>query len=215
VALLSVMDVIEEAYERIQHDPRAGYDYRTARRSIDIMMSDWANRGLNLWTVEERVYPLIAGQASVALDADIFDVMDAVIRDPTATPPLDIGLDRMSQTDYLSLPYKDMPGMPSRYMVTRSTPPMTATLWQVTDRPREFVVNALRIIPSLSGYAGPFAIPERFQNALISGLAYHLAMKKNPDRVQQMMALYERDFEIAAGEDRDRSSFFFVPEVTL
>jgi hypothetical protein len=213
MAVLGLVDLIEEAFERIGVNPRAGYDFRSAKRSLNILLSDWANRGLNLWTVEERSYPVAQGQASIVLDADIFDVMDAVIRDPSVTPPFDLAMDRISPTDYLNVPYKDMPGTPTQYMVRRGLPPMTMFLWQVPDRAMEVVVNQLKMLPSVPNYQSAVQIPERFQAALISGLAYQLAIKRAPQRLAEMRALYEDDYERAAAEDRDRSSFFFAPDI--
>lgn len=207
------MEIIEEAYERIGVDPRAGYDYKTARRSLNILLSDWANRGLNLWSVEEGVYPVIAGVADVTISAGIFDIMDAVWRDTTVTPPFDLNMERMSPTDFLSIPFKSMSGTPSRYLVRRATSGVSVVLWQVPSRNGSLVVNQLRASAEIVGYQNPMVLPTRFQNALISGLAYHLAMKRDRSLMGDMRAIYEADYEIAAAEDRDRSSFYFSPEV--
>lgn len=214
MAMLSLMEMIEEAYERIGVDPRAGYDYRTARRSLNIILSDWSNRGLNLWSIQQQTYPVGAGVQDISLDPSVFDLIDAAFRDTSTAQPFDLNLDRMSPSDFLSIPYKQMPGIPTRYLVRRGTGILTVTLWQVPHRSGELVVNQLRVSDELTGYSSPIQIPERFQNALISGLAYNLALKRAPARVEMMKVLYEQDFQIAADEDRDRSSFMFIPEVT-
>lgn len=210
---LSVLDMIEEAYDRIQVDGRAGYDLRSARRSLDILLSEWTNRGLNLWTVEQATYALPSGTSMITLASDAYDVMDVVLRDNSVTPAFDLNLDRMSPTDYLNIPYKDMTGTPTRFLMRRTYNTTTLTVWQVPTKDYVLAVNQLKIIPTISGYTSAIQIPDRFQAALISGLAYNLSLKRNPARSAELKAYYEDDFTRAADEERDRSSMFIAPDI--
>lgn len=210
---LSIVEMIEEAYERIQIDPRAGYDMRSAKRSLNILLSEWTNRGLTLWTVEQGTYPLPTGTSSVVMNTSYYDVLDAALRDTSVTPNFDITLDRISPTDYLSNPFKDMRGFPTQFVVNRTFNSATITVWQVPNRDYTLVVNQLKIVPTVLGYTSAVEIPERYQAAMISGLAHQLALKKNPGRSPELKAYYEEDFERASAEDRDRSSFFVAPEI--
>lgn len=210
---LSIVEMIEEAYERIQIDPRAGYDMRSAKRSLNILLSEWTNRGLHLWTIEQGSYPLPSGTSTVSIAAGFYDVMDVVLRDSSVTPPFDITMDRMSPTDYLAQPFKAMTGLPTQYVVQRTYNSATITVWQVPNRDYTLVVNQLKVITDLAGYTSPIEIPDRFQAALISGLAHQLSLKKNPARSPELKAYYEEDFQRAGDEDRDRSSFFMAPEI--
>jgi hypothetical protein len=211
---LSLLDLIDEAFERIQINPRAGYDMRSAKRSLDILLSDWTNRGLNLWTVEQATYPAPIGTTAVLINPTAYDVMDAVIRDTSVTPPFDLALSRVSPTDFLNIPFKTMRGTPSQFTITRTHNSTTMNIWMVPDRDCVLLVNQLKVIPSLTGYTSSIEIPPRFQAALISGLAHQLSLKKNPQRSAELKAYYEEDFQRAADEERDRSSLYVVPDMS-
>ncbi len=213
MATLSLIDMIDEAYERIQYDPRAGFDFRSAKRSLDVLLSDWTNRGLNLWTVEEVQVPLATGTSTVLLGSGYYDIQDAVLRDTSVTPAFDLGLERTSATDFLNIPFKTMRGMPTKFQMIRTFDTTTIQVWMVPDRDYVLVLNMLKIIPELPNYTSAVEIPARFQAALISGLAHQLALKKNPARAQELKMYYEDDFERASAEERDRSSTFIAPEL--
>jgi hypothetical protein len=212
MALLPLWEMIEEAFERLQLDPRSGYDFRTAKRSLDLLQKDWANRGLNLWTVERREYPIAIGQTSIVLDADVHDLMDAVIADMNE-PRMDLAMLRTSITDMLTISFKQMKGRPTRYSVQRGPNVYTATIWPVPIVAMRMLVNQMTTLPPTTQFNGSPVIPERFEGAMISGLTFYLAQKKAPKRIAELRALYEDDFTRAANEDRDRSSIFIAPEI--
>jgi hypothetical protein len=214
MALLPLWEMIEESYERIQIDPRAGYDYRTARRSLDLLQKEWANRGVHLWTIVTRNYPALKGVKEITIDAVAHDVMDAVVRDTSVTPPFDTALNRVSLTDWLTgTPFKDMPGRPTRYSVRRLATSVIVMPWPIPDRDYVVVINQMEIIKGATGFMGVPVIPERFEGAMIAGLAYYLAQKKNVKRLAETRMLYEEEFQRAFNEDRDRASVFMSPEI--
>ncbi|UMO75988.1 hypothetical protein [Planktothrix phage Pra-JY27] len=211
---LTIWEIIEEAYERIQIVPHAGYDFRSAKRSLDLLRDEWANRGLHLWSIEERPYAVAAGANEIILDAEAHDLLDAVIRDPLAAVPFDLELDRMSLSDWLSLPFKDIRARPTRYAVRRQIDRVVVVLWQTPDRPYQLRVNQLRVLSPSGAFDATAGIPIRFQEAMIAGLAAKLAVKRAPQRLAEMRALYEEAFQLAADEDRDRSGFVVRPEIS-
>ncbi len=117
-------EIIEEAYERCGLESRTGYDLRTARRSLNLLFMDWANRGLNLWTIEQRSLALVAGDPEYDLPADTVNILSAVVRTGTGTNQQDITLDRISQNEYLHVPDKFTKSRPSQYYLQRTATPV-------------------------------------------------------------------------------------------
>lgn len=204
---LDVTDYIEEAFERCGLELRTGYDLKTAKRSLNLMLAEWANRGLNQWTVEQTTVSLVAGTGDYSLGADTIDVLDATVRRDN----VDYSLGRISRNDYLTLPDKTTTGRPSDFYVDRQINP-TLRLWPRPENSTdEVILNRLVRIDDADDYTNTLQIPFRFYPCLAAGLAYYLALKRAPDRVQMLKALYEEEFDRAASEDRDRSSFNIVP----
>lgn len=129
---LDVNDLIEEAFERCGRELRTGYDFRTARRSLNLLTIEWANRGINLWTVEQGVIPMVTGQAMYPLPVDTIDLMDMVIRQNNGTlNQIDINISRIAEPTYMSLPNKLAQGRPIQVWINRQSGqenPSTATL---------------------------------------------------------------------------------------
>jgi len=124
---LNTAEVIEEAFELAGLEMRTGYDAATARRSLNIMFSDWANRGINLWTVEQVTLDLTSGTSTYTLNSYDVDVLEAVVRvfdSTTSSSYSDISIDRISRSEYLSLPDKTITGRPSQYFVDRKETPV-------------------------------------------------------------------------------------------
>ena len=119
---LDVNDLIEEAFERCGKELRSGYDFRTARRSLNLLTIEWANRGINLWTVEQGAIPMVTGQAMYPLPVDTIDLMDMVIRQNNATlNQIDINISRIAEPTYMSLPNKLAQGRPIQVYVNRQS----------------------------------------------------------------------------------------------
>lgn len=214
---LDLGEIIQEAYERLGILMLSGMDYRMARRSIDIMMQEWANRGLNLWTVEEATQVLTAGDATYDLPADCIDIIEAVLRTGTGTSQQDVSLTRISVSTYATLPNKQVSARPVEYYVDRQRTP-TVTVWPVPDSSQTYTLvywQLRRIQDTGQPASNIMDMPTRFLPALVAGLAYYLAMKKPQamNRAVALKAVYEEQWELAAGEDRSRASFRFVPYI--
>tara|TARA_R110000823_G_scaffold221522_1_gene350013 strand:+ start:102 stop:770 length:669 start_codon:yes stop_codon:yes gene_type:complete len=205
---LDVSEYIEEAFERCGVEVRTGYDLKTARRSLNLLLAEWANRGLNQWTIKQRSFTVTQSDGTYPLGTDIIDILSVVVkRDGT-----DYSLDRMSRDGFISIPNKTSESRVNQFFLDRQTTPVL-NLWPLPDNSTDVVYyNALTRMDDADTYTNTLAMPFRFYPCLAAGLAYYIAMKKAPDRVQILKALYEEEFERAATEDRDRASFNVVPQ---
>lgn len=206
-------EIIMEAYERCGLQVREGYDARTARRSLNLMFAEWANRGLNLWTIEQREVTLTANVHEYDLPADTVDALSAVIRTNAGTSnQQDITIDRIGSAEYLHVPNKFTPSRPAQYFVQR-TVPAKLFLYPAPDATQQYVFRyyAIRRIQETGAFTNTADISFRFLPCMIAGLAYYLAVKKAPERIQILKQFYEEEFARAAAEDRERSSYFAVP----
>jgi hypothetical protein len=212
-------EIAEEAYERAGLELANGYDLRTARRSLDLLFLEWQNRGINLWTVDEqKTSTLTADVATVTLASNTVAVLEMVLRenDGDATAQSDIELSRISRDTYYGIPTKLSTGRPTQVYIDRKVDSVTATLWQVPDKSGTYtlVYNRVRRMAD-AGPGGTYTadVPDRFWPALISGLAYKLALKR-PEasgRVPILKQDYEEQFGLAAAEDREKAPLRFVP----
>ena len=206
---LDVGEAIEEAYERCGLEMRTGYDAKTARRSLNIMFSEWANRGLNLWTVEQNTQALTSGTASYTFNADHTDLLEVVIR----RSGTDFSLSRMSRGDYLNLPNKDQSGRPSQYYFDRKITP-SVILWPTPDSSSDSLIYYyVRRIQDADTLQNTNDIPFRFLPCLVAGLAYYISMKKAPERIQILKSVYEEEFQRASDEDEDRVPLKLTPDI--
>lgn len=205
-----IMDIIEEAYERAGLDARTAYDVRTARRSLNILAMEWANRGLNLWTVQQGTISLAQGTATYTLPSDTIDVIEMVVN----AGGTDYHINRISVSDYANIPNKTTAGRPLQAYVAR-TVPSTITVWPVPDSGYTLTYWRLRRMQDVTAGGQTLDLPFRFLPAMIAGLAMHIAMKR-PEataRAPGLAAYYEQQFQLAADEDRDRASVFFTPYI--
>jgi len=206
---LDVAEIIEEAYERCGLEARTGYDFKTARRSLNLMFADWANRGVNLWTVKQGTQVLTAGTATYAFSDDYTDLLEVVIR----RSGVDYELSRMSRGEYLTLPNKTTEGRPSQYYFNRQTIP-EITLWATPDSSTDTLIfYYVKRIEDAATLVNTTDAPFRFLPCMIAGLAYYIAMKKAPDRIQLLKAVYEEEFQRAADEDEDRVPLKLQPSL--
>lgn len=205
---LDVADYVEEAFERCGFDVRTGYDMKTAKRSLNLLLADWANRGLNQWTIKQRSVTMVADDGEYDLGADVIDVLSVVVRrDGT-----DYALDRLSRAEYIDIPTKASTGRVNQFFVDRQLTPVLK-LWPVSDNSTDVVYyDALTRMDDADTFTNTLDLPFRFYPCLAAGLAYYLALKRAPERVQLLKAVYEEEFERAASEDRDRASFNVVPK---
>jgi len=209
---LSIDEVVEEAYERCGMRVTAGYQLKSARRSLDLLFLDWANRGLNLWTIEQATSSLTSDTTSFDLATDTVNVLSAVIRDSSSGTNTDISIERISREEYLNVPDKSTKARPSQYYVERTITPKVY-LYPTTDKAYTFVYYRIRRIQDAGEYTNETDVNFRFLPCLASGLAYQLSLKFSPDRTAALKQLYEEDFARAAAEDRDTASVSFVPDL--
>lgn len=215
---IDLLDIIEEAYELVGTELRSGYDLKTARRSIDLLMREWGNRGINLWTVTSDTLDFDAEETSGTLGTDIIDVIEAYWRTGSGTSQTDRTMTRMSVSEYSHIANKNQTGQPSRFFINRTETP-TIYVWPVPVEAGTLVYWKLRRIEDTGAYGNTMDIPTRFLPALTTGLAYYLAMKAgNTDsmtaRIQMLQAEYERQFVLASEEDRERASVWLVPDLS-
>jgi hypothetical protein len=284
---LDVAEYVEEAFERCGLETRTGYDVETARRSLNLLFADWANRGLNRWTISQETltlaqdvseYPLgtltisvgsvsgtfsagetltggtsaatasitsvvSASSLAITIPSGTFaasetitggtsaatatvssavefdnvqssiDILSAVIRtDSGTTSQSDISIGRISRDEFISIPSKKSSSRPSQFYVDRQITPVIK-LWPTPDSSTGYILvyDRLQRIQDADTFTDTMAVPFRFYPCLTAGLAYYLAMKRAPERVQLLKAVYEEEFERAASEDRDRASLSLVP----
>lgn len=206
---LDVADYIEEAFERCGLEVRTGYDLKTAKRSMNLMFADWANRGLNQWTIEQRTITVTASDGDYDLGVDVIDILSLVVR----RSGTDYALDRVSRDEYLNIPTKTTTGRPSQYFVDRQINPVLK-LWPLPDNSTDVIIyDALTRMDDADTYTNTAAVPFRFYPALAAGLAYYISVKRAPDRMQMLKALYEEELGRAMDEDRDRASFRVAPDL--
>ena len=205
---LDVADYIEEAFERCGLEIRTGYDLQTARRSMNLMLAAWANRGLNQWTIEQRTQALTAADTDYSLGTDVIDILSAVVR----RSGTDFSLSRISRDSYLAIPTKTSSGRPTQFFLDRQITP-NLKIWPAPENSTDVIIyDALTRIQDADTAANTLEVPFRFYPCLTAGLAYYLSMKKNPQLTQMLKVIYEEEFQRAMGEDRDRSSFTVTPE---
>lgn len=213
---LDLTEVVEEAFERAGAEMRSGYDLRTARRSLNLLFADWANRGINMWTIEQGSIPLVAGTATYVLPADTVDLLDHVVRtnDGVTALQTDISITRISMPTYSSIPNKLTEGRPIQLYVERLNTPQF-TVWPVPETGSSYtlVYWRLRRIQDAGSGVNTMDMPFRFLPAMIAGLAYYLALKV-PDGMARLDVLkqqYDESWQLASGEDRERAAVRFVP----
>ena len=206
---LDVSDYIEEAFERCGKEMRTGYDLKTAKRSLNLLFADWANRGLNQWTIQQVTTTLTQGVSEINVGADTIDILSIVVRrDGT-----DYGIDRLSRDDYINIPNKTQQSRSSQWFLDRLISPVLK-LWPVPDNSTDQIIyNRLVRLDDADSATDTLQIPFRFYPALAAGLAYYIAIKKAPDRIQLLKSLYEEEMQRAMDEDRDRASFNIVPSL--
>ena len=221
---LDLNTIIEEAFERCGAELRTGYDFRTAKRSLGLLLMDWANRGINLWTLEEGQQVLTYNQGTYDLPVDTVDLLDHVIRTGSGTNQQDINISRISSSTYLSIPNKNATGRPIQIWINRRTGATSAagvvqypqyTVWPKPDNSTTWTLVYTRLRRMLDPGTGPNGqdIPYRFLPCMVAGLAYLMSMKIPGalERTQVLKAQYDEAWDLAAGEDREKAAVRFVP----
>ena len=214
---LNIDDIIEEAYERCGMRTNSGNDLRSARRSLNLLFSEWGNRGIHLWKVELNEVALVSGQAEYTVDAQVNDVLEAYISSTAAASnsasTQDVSLTKIDRSAYAALPNKLATGQPSQYYVDRQTTPKIF----VYQAPNLNTYTTLKFytinrIEDAGIYTNQADVAYRFLPCMCSGLAYYLAQKRAPDRIQLLKQLYEDELLRALSEDGQRASVYISPQ---
>ena len=229
----SVDEIIEEAYERIGLQGVSGYQLKTARRSLNILFQEWGNRGLHYWEVAEANIDLIEGQAeynffratgdgtsAVTNPANTYgvaDILEASLRtNRTATNQADSGLTKIARSAYSALASKLSKGTPSQYFVQRLVDKTTLTIYPTADSSnasKDLHFYYLKRIQDVDGtYTDATDLPYRFVPCMVSGLAFYLSQKVNPQLTQTMKLLYEDELARALSEDGSAASTYITPK---
>ena len=226
-------EIFEEAFERCGLELRTGYDFRTARRSLNFLLGEWANRGINLWTIEQGSINMVQGQVTYDLPNDTVDLIEHVIRTDSGNGPnqTDLNITRISVSTYSTIPNKLAQGRPIQVWINRQSGQTTDLLgatpsypqinvWPAPDQGTAlnpyyvFYYWRLKRIYDAGNGVNVIDIPFRFQNCMVAGLAYMLAVKKpdvSPDRLMALKVMYDEAWELAASEDREKAADRLVP----
>jgi len=215
---LDFREAIEEAFERCGLESRVGYDMRTARRSMNLMFADWANRGLNMFTYEERTQLLTDGVVEYDLGDDIVDVLEQVVQIPSSGTggQTRYNMTRVSISTQATRTNPTTTGRPVEVYYNRGVDGVTAHIWPVPNSsyPYTLVYWVLRRIQDAGAYTNTGDFPFRFLPAFISGLAFYIAQKKrtdDPNLIARLEADYEKTWLRAAEEDREKATLKQVP----
>jgi len=214
---LDLTDLVEEAFERCGAELRSGYDLKTARRSLNLLFADWANRGINLWTVAQSSITLVPGTATYNLPSDTVDLLEHVIRTGagSASTQADLSITRISVSTYATIPNKLTQARPIQVYINRQAPIPNITVWPTPDasQPYTFVYWYLRRIQDAGTGVNTMDVPFRFIPCMVAGLAYYLALKL-PDGLQRLDTLkaqYDEAWDLASSEDREKAAIRLVP----
>jgi len=222
---LNIDEAIEEAYERCGlGGTRSGYQLKSARRSLNLLLSEWGNRGVHLWKVDLANVPLVLGQAEYNFANDptnfpntISDVLEAYVRNnTTSTAPVDISLSKIDRSAYAALPNKLSQGTPSQYYVQRTKNP-SIFLYQTPGSNFSGANYQLKFyymsrIEDAGAYTNNPDVVYRFLPCLVSGLSYFLSIKYSPQKTDQLRLFYEDELQRALTEDGERTSLFISPK---
>ena len=218
-------DIITEAYERIGRFDYSGNDIKTARRSLNIMFQEWGNRGLHFWEVKNNSLTLVDGQSEYTMyrstadgtsDATavygVDDILEAVYRNSSG---VDFSLTKINRSNYQGLSAKTQEGTPTQYFVQRFIDKVTITLYLTpgsTEAGNLLNYYYVSRIQDAGNYSNEADVPYRFVPCMVAGLAYYLAVKDAPDRIQMLKMLYEDELKRALEEDGSSSSTFITPK---
>ena len=217
---LDLSEIVEEAFERAGSELRSGYDLRTARRSLNIMFADWANRGINMWTFEQGTINLVPGTATYDLPEDTVDLLEHVIRTGagSASTQADLTITRISVSTYATIPNKLQQARPIQVWIQRLETPRI-TVWPVPDNSQtyQFVYWRMRRIDNAGTGVNTMDVPFRFLPCMVAGLAYYLALKlpNGAQRLDVLKAQYDEAWQLASDEDREKAAVRFVPRQTF
>ena len=215
---LDVADYVEEAFERCGLELRTGYDLKSATRSLNLMLAEWANRGLNQWTIAQKTIDMVKDTTSYTIDSTnataTIDVLDVFIRETIGSTATDVPLSRLSRAQYANISTKSTTGKPNQYFINKLISP-TVTVWPAPDKNSTYVLhlNVLTRMDDADVGADTMDLPFRFYPCLAAGLAYYMAIKRAPEKVGMLKQMYDEEFNRALSQDEERSSFRVAPDL--
>ena len=210
---LDVAEYVEEAFERCGLQLRTGYDLKTAQRSLNLMLAEWANRGLNQWTVVQHTETLVKGQTDYSLPEGAIDVLGLAYRTINNGSNSDIIIQPIGRNEYLQVPDKSTQGQPSQYFIDKQISPKIQ-IWPTSNNNNDSLVfNYLRRIEDADYGPNTMQVPFRFYPCLAAGLAYYLSIKRAPERTMLLKQSYEEEFKRAADQDEVRQSYQVRPSM--
>tara|TARA_R100001015_G_C4528921_1_gene95878 strand:+ start:36 stop:707 length:672 start_codon:yes stop_codon:yes gene_type:complete len=211
----NVAEFVEEAFERCGLELRTGYDLKTARRSINLMLAEWANRGLNQWTIEQATQTVTEGTTDYSLNSNIIDVLDVVLRRTVNQTQTDISMNRIGRSEYINIPNKTTKARPSQFFLDKLSTP-TLKIWPAPENSTDILVfNKIVRMDDADKPTNTMDMPFRFFPCFAAGLAYYISLKRAPERTAQLKAIYEEEFRRAADQDEDRASFNIRPSIRM
>ena len=206
-----VTEFIEEAFERCGLELRTGYDLKTAKRSSNLMLAEWANRGLNQWTIEQTTQTVTKGTNQYTLNSNVIDILDCSIRRDTDGTNLDLQMSKISRSEYLNIPTKSTEARPTQFFLDKQVSPVL-NIWPTPENSTDVLVfNKLVRMDDADTATNTMDMPFRFFPCFAAGLAYYIAIKKAPERVVMLKQMYEDEFERALSQDEDSASFRIAP----
>lgn len=230
-------ELLEEAFERCGVEMRTGYHFKTGRRSLNLLLTEWANRGINLWTIEQGQIPLVQGTTTYDLPNDTVDLLEHVIRTNPGSigNQTDINISRISVSTYSTIPNKITQGRPIQVWVNRRSGQTTDLVGATPQNPQinvwpspdqgttldpyyYFVYWRLRRMVDAGTGVNAEDIPFRFQSALIAGMAYKISMKLpdvSPERIMMLKSQYDEAWDLASAEDREKAPDRYVPRMSF
>ena len=207
----NVTEFVEEAFERCGLELRTGYDLKTAKRSINLMLAEWANRGLNQWTIEQATQTVTKGTNQYTLDSNVIDILDCSLRRDTDGTNLDLQMTKISRSEFLNIPTKSTQARPNQFFLDKQVSPVL-NIWPTPENSTDVLVfNKLVRMDDADTATNTMDMPFRFYPCFAAGLAYYIAIKKAPERVGMLKKMYEDEFERAMSQDEDTASFRISP----
>tara|TARA_R100000234_G_C4989745_1_gene174936 strand:+ start:22 stop:693 length:672 start_codon:yes stop_codon:yes gene_type:complete len=211
----NVTEFVEEAFERCGLELRTGYDLVTAKRSINLMLAEWANRGLNQWTVEEATQTVTKDTSTYTLNSNVIDILDCSLRRTEGSVTTDLSMRRLSRSEYLNIPVKATTGRPSQFFLDKQNSPVLK-IWPAPENSTDILVfNKIVRMDDADTAINTMDMPFRFYPCFAAGLAYYISVKKAPEKTQMLKQMYEEEFDRAASTDEDRASFRIRPDLRI
>ena len=208
-----VAEYIEEAFERCGLEYRTGYDGLPASRSLNLLFADWANRGLNQWTITNTATTLSKSDQFIDLTSTTIDVLDVVLRRTENNSTTDIQMNQVGRSEYWNIPSKDTEARPNQWFLDKQITPRLY-IWPASENSTDqLIINRLVRIEDADAGVNTVDMPFRFYPCLAAGLSYYIALKKAPDRVNMLKGFYEEEFARAADQDSSRASLRIAPSL--